>query len=148
TEPDLVARARGLRARLLGDDDLGGAATAAAHVHGLRHADRRRDRRGGPVRADGLADRRAVERLVPHAARTAAAVHARRDRPDGVLPAADRVHAEPLDDGAARAGVLLRLLHLRAAVPRALPGRAPAVVVRARAGDPARPARDRARDRA
>ena len=146
-EPDLVAWARRVRARLLGHDHLGGAAAAAAHVHRLGHADRGRDRRGGPVRADALADRRAVERLVPYAARPPAAVHARRDRPDGVLPAADRIHAEPLDDGAARAGVLLRLLPLRAAVPRALPRRAAADRLRARPGNPARAARDRARNR-
>ena len=48
-------------------------------------------------------------------------VHARRDRPDRVLPRADGVHAEPLDDGAPRLRVLLRLLRLRAALPGLYP---------------------------
>src|SRR6266550_7266127 len=72
---------------------------------------------------------------------------ARRARPDGVLPAADPLHAQPLDDDAARARVLLPLLPVRAAVPGAVPGRASALGLRARAGRPARAARDRARDR-
>ena len=79
---------------------------------------------------------------------SAAAVHARRAGPDGVLPAADAVHAEPLDDGRDRDVVLLRLLPLRDAVPRALPGHAPPSTVRPLTGNPAHPARDRDRDRA
>ena len=71
-------------------------------VHRLDDARRARARRRGRVRAHAPARDRAVERHVPHAARPAAAVHARRARADGVLPRADRVHAEPLDDGAAR----------------------------------------------
>ena len=91
---------------------------------------------------------RALERHVPHAARPAAPVHARRARADGLLPRADGVHAEPLDDDADRARVLLRVLRLRAALPRALPGPAASVGLRALPGHPAPPARARARARA
>src|SRR5947207_8581293 len=132
--PALDARLRGLRPRVLDHDDLRRAATAAAQVHRFRVADRAGDRRGGILRADPLACRRALERLVPHAARAPPAVHARRSRADGVLPAADPVHADALDHGPARARVLLRLLPLRAALPRALPRRAAALDVRPRAG--------------
>ena len=89
-----------------------------------------------------------MERHVPHAARPPAPVHARGARADGLLPRADGVHAEPLDDDADRARLLLRLLRLRAALPRAVPGPAAPVGLRAFAGDPARPARARARARA
>ena len=85
---------------------------------------------------------------LPHAARPPAPVHARRARPDGLLPRAARVHAEPLDDGADRVRVLLRLLRLRAAVPRAVPGPAAGAALRPLAERPAPPARRRARRRA
>ena len=67
------------------------------------------------------------------------------DRPDRLLPRADGVHAEPLDDGAARLRVLLRLLRLRAAVSRPLPRSAPRADLRPRAGRAAPDARAGAR---
>ena len=57
--------------------------------------------------------------------------------PIGVLPRADGVHAEPVDDRAARVRVLLRVLRLRAAVPGSLPRPAAGGRLRARAGRPA-----------
>src|SRR5690242_11569177 len=143
----LDARAWRLRARLFDHDDLGGAAAAAAYLHDLGLPDRPCDRGGRVLRADAVTGGRALERFVPHAARAASSLHARRPRPDGVLPAADPLHAEPLDDDAARARVLLRLLPVRAAVSRPLPGRAAAVGLRPRTRRPARAARDRARGR-
>ena len=68
--------------------------------------------------------------------------------PIGFCLAHPRLHAEHLDGDADRARVLLRLLRLRASVPRALPGRAAREHVRALAGRAARHARDRARARA
>src|SRR6185437_8604791 len=120
TAAALDTRPRRLRACLLDHDDLGGAAPAAAQLHDL----------GLVLRPDPVADRRTLERLLPHAARPPAAVHAGRARPDGVLPVADPLHAEPVDDDAARAGVLLRLLPVRAAVSRALSRRAAAFGLR------------------
>ena len=65
--------------------------------------------------------------------------------PIGVLPRPDGVHAEPLDDGADRLRLLLRLLRLRAALPRPVPGRAAGAGLRARAGRAARLPRHRDR---
>ena len=113
-----------------------------------RTHDRGRARSGGHLRAHAPGRDRALERHVSHAARPPAAVHARRARADGLLPRADGVHAEPLDDDADRARVLLRVLRLRAALPRALSGPAASVGLRALPGHPARLARARARARA
>src|SRR5256885_2194732 len=75
----LDAGAWRLRARVLDYDDLRRAAAASAHLHRVGHADRARDRRRGSLRTHAVSHRRAVERLVPHAAWAQAAVHARRD---------------------------------------------------------------------
>src|SRR5262249_38140510 len=147
TAAALDSRPGGVWARVLDHDDLGGAAAAAAYLHDFRLVDRPRDRGGRILRPDSVPRGRALERLVPHAARATPSLHARRPGPDGVLPAADPLHAESLDDDAARAGVLLRLLPLRAALSRALPGCAAADGLRPSAGRAARAARDRARRR-
>src|SRR5947209_15090664 len=97
------------------------------------------------VFALALSPDRALERHLSYPARAPPPLHARRARPAGLLSAADAVHAEPLDDDADRARVLLRVLRVRAAVPRPVSRPAAAVDIRACAGDPARAARDRAR---
>ena len=91
-----------VRPRVVADDDRRVPAADPRPVHRLDDADRGRARGRGRLRADAAARDRPVERHVPHAARPPAPVHARRGRPDRLLPRADRVHAEPLDDGAAR----------------------------------------------
>ena len=94
---------RRLRPRLVADDDRRVPAADARAVHELDVADRGSC---SPPRAlfaaHAAARDRPVERHLPHAARPAPAVHARRARPDRILPRADGVHAEHLDDGAAR----------------------------------------------
>ena len=109
-------------------------------VHRSTHPDRARPRRRGPFAVDATARDRPLERHVPDPARAASALHAGRAAADGVLPRPDGIHAELLADGDARLRVLLRLLRLRAALPRPLPRPAARVGVRPGAGDPARDA--------
>src|SRR5207244_2536390 len=145
TQPLLDTRDRRFRSRVLDHDDGRLPATAPAPLHGFRGADRARARRRGRVRPHPVAGDRALERQLPYSARAPPPVHACRPRADGLLPPADALHAEPLDDDAHRPRLLLRILRVRAPVPRALPGSATAVDVRPGPGDPARVAWDRAR---
>src|ERR671937_2497266 len=148
TSPSLDARAGSVRPRLLDHDDGCVPAAAPAPLHRFRWTDRRDPRRRGRLRARALARDRPLERRLPHAARAPAPVHARSAGPDGLLPAADAVHAEPLDDDRHRPLLLLRLLPVRTAVPRPLPGCAAGDDVRPLTGRAAHPARDRDRPRA
>ena len=121
---DRQARRRRARPRLVADDDGCVPAAAARRFTSSTSLIGARARRRRRLRADAAARDRTVERHLPHAARAAPPVHARSGRADRLLPRPDGVHAEPLDDVAARLRVLLRLLRLRAALPRPVPGRA------------------------
>ena len=112
------------------------------------HADRARSRRRGCVRLLRPAARRAGQRRDPDLLRAAAAVHDPRARADGRRARERRLHVELPRDRARALRLLLRLLRLRAALPRALPGPARARGVRAGAGRPTRLSRGGARGRA
>ena len=147
-ERHVDAGARRVRARVRDHDDRGVSPAATRRVHGVADADRARAGGGGRLRDRSSGGHRLVERHVSHSTRPAPALHARGARPDGLLALAARLHAQLLDDGAARPGVLRRLLRVRAAVPWPLSGPAPAARLRPRTGRTARPTRGRDRRRA
>ena len=117
-------------------------------VHPLGHAHRAGPRGGGPLRVLHAALRRADERRDASPARPAAPLHGARARAHGGLARAASVHAELPGDGARPLRLLLRVLHLRAALPRPLSRPRAGQLLRPGPGRPARPARDRARRRA
>src|SRR5438034_1030216 len=88
-QPLLGSRLRRVRPGLLDHDDRRLPAAAAASLHGVGCPDRARARRGRRLRPAAIARDRAVERHLPHADGPPPSVHARRARPDRLLPVAD-----------------------------------------------------------
>ena len=137
----VVARPRRLRARVVDHDGGGLPAAGPRGVHALGHADRARPGGGGlfaffmPLFVGPMSD----ATHLPLGRRRPFMVLAL--VPDGVCSRASSVHADLPGDGARPLRLLLRVLHLRAALPRPLPRPRAGRLLRPRPGRPARPAR-------